>query len=269
MPFLNDDSFHNILSFALFSICAGLVAVLVWLLLRRLRRQPVMCDQETMTVEPSVKRGSIVESGMGARRKESGSQIPGPDGTTQRDRKHSAGEGRWQQAASGAPTTTAAAGSAKTSPSGGAERVDEAKAEPRKQSITAATSSPGDSRQTSVITNKSKKRRHSESKKPPGGSSAVDKEDSKGRRSSAPSKTTSKAGSKAGSKPSSRRGSMQHSQASASKAPELAPRKSSSSEVPGVSALLIRRPSTSSKSSQRSSRATRYVGETPKVLTDR
>ncbi|KAL3240223.1 hypothetical protein MRX96_047933 [Rhipicephalus microplus] len=185
-----------------------------------------MCDQETMTVEPSVKRGSIVESGMGARRKESGSQIPGPDGTTQRDRKHSAGEGRRQQAASGAPTTTAdqrsheqvqeapplgvqkaTRGAAvrwtrKTARDGGAAFPQRP---PRKLAPKPAQSHPRDEARCSI-------RKHRPARRP-----------------------------------------------------NRLPRKSSSTEGPGVSALLIRRPSTSSKSSQRSSRATRYVGETPKV----
>lgn len=268
MPFFSDDSFHNVLSFALFSICAGLVAALVWVLLRRLRRQRQMCDQETMTVEPSAKQGSILESGAGASHKESVPQIPGLDTATHDKRKQSVGEGQ-HQAASGSPTKTAAAESAKTSPPGGAEQVAEAKAESKEQSVAAAAGSPGDSRQTSVLTNKSKKRRHSESKKPPESSSAADKADGKGRRSSVPSKTASKvgskAGSKAGSKQSSRRGSMQHSKTSPSKESAGDVRKSSSSELPGVPALLIRRPSTSSKSSQRSNRSTRYVRESPKV----
>lgn len=269
MPFFSDDSFHNVLSFALFSICAGLVAALVWVLLRRLRRQRQMCDQETMTVEPSAKQGSILESGAGASHKESVPQMPGLDTATHDKRKQSAGEGQ-HQAASGSPTKTAAAESAKTSPPGAAERV--AEAESKEQSVAAAAGSPGDSRQASVLTNKSKKRRHSESKKSPESSSAA-KADGKGRRSSVPSKTASKTGSKAGSKagskpsskPSSRRGSMQHSKTSPSKESAGAVRKSSSSELPGVPALLIRRPSTSSKSSQRSNRSTRYVRESPKV----
>ncbi|KAH6942246.1 hypothetical protein HPB50_002066 [Hyalomma asiaticum] len=262
MSFGDDDSFHNVLSFVLFTICAGLVALLVWVLLRRLRRQRHMCDQETMTVEPNVKPASVAEavSGTGASNRESVPQIPGLDEATKSDRKPSE---RLQPTSSGAANATAAAETAKSSPPGKQEPVAEAKAESKKQAIAGGAGLPGDSSEASVLTNKSKKRRPSVSKMAPEGcSGAADKEDGKGRRSSAASKTGSKAGSKAGSKPSSRRGSVQ--QASASKADAVAARKSSSSEV-HVPALLIRRPSTDSRSSQRSNRSTRYVRETPKV----
>ncbi|KAH6939352.1 hypothetical protein HPB50_017406 [Hyalomma asiaticum] len=264
MSFGDDDSFHNVLSFVLFTISAALVAVLVWVLLRRLRRQRHMCDQETMTVEPNVKPASVAEavSGTGASIRESVPQIPGLDEATKRDRKPSE---RLQPTSSGAANATAAAETTKSSPPGGPEPVAEAKAESKKQATAGGAGLPGDSSEASVLTNKSKKRRLSVSKMAPEGSSgAADKEDGKGRRSSAASKTGSKAGSKAGSKPSSRRGSVQQSQASASKAGTVAARESSSSEV-HVPALLIRRPSTDSRSSLRSNRSTRYVRETPKV----
>ncbi|KAL1485303.1 hypothetical protein MTO96_047351, partial [Rhipicephalus appendiculatus] len=65
MSFFSDESFHNMLSFVLFCICAGLVGLLVWVLLRRLQRRPQMCDQETMTVEPSAKQGKRHRVGHG------------------------------------------------------------------------------------------------------------------------------------------------------------------------------------------------------------
>ncbi|XP_075557459.1 uncharacterized protein LOC142589765 [Dermacentor variabilis] len=262
MTVWDDDAFHNVLSFALFTICVALVAVLVWVLLRRLRRDRQMRDQETMTVEPSAKPGSMADSvsGTGASHKGSVLQVPGADAhdAIKGHKGSSVGEGP-RLADSQAPTTTAATETDLSSPPGGAERNHKAKSESKEQSAAPCASSPGDSRQTSVLTGKSKKQRHSETKKSPENDKA-EKEDGKGGRSSAASKTGSKAGSKAGSKPSSRRGSVQHSQASASgKAVDK------SASVPAVAALLIRRPSSSSKSSQRSNRSTRYVHETPKV----
>ncbi|XP_070380382.1 brain acid soluble protein 1-like [Dermacentor albipictus] len=251
----DDGTFHNFLSFALFTICVALVAVLVWVLLRRLRRDRQMRDQETMTVEPCAKPGSMADSvsGTGASHKESVLQVPGADAhdTTKGNQGPSVGEGP-RLADSQAPTTTAAPETNLSSPPGGSERSPEAKPESKEQSAAPCASSPGDSRQTSVLTGKSKKRRHSESKKSPETGKA-EKEDGKGGRSGAASKT--------GSKPSSRRGSVPPSQASASG--EAVEDKSAS--VPAVAALLIRRPSSSSKSSQRSNRSTRYVRETPKV----
>lgn len=274
MSIWDDDAFHNVLSFALFTICALLVGVLVWVLLRRLRRQREMRDQETMTVEPSVKQASIADSvsGTGASRKESTLQIPGVEAheTTKSHQRSSVGEGP-QLADSQAPTTTAAPDTTKSPPPGGSEQITEAKAEAKaeakEQSSALGAASPGDSRQTSVLTSKSKRHHHSHSKKSPE-SGKAEKEDGKGRKSSAASKTGSKVGSKAGSKPPSRRSSVQHSQASAGKASAVDGKGASSklsASMPAVPALLIRRPSTDSKSSQRSNRSTRYVRETPKV----
>ncbi|XP_077489855.1 uncharacterized protein LOC144100841 [Amblyomma americanum] len=241
------DPIHDTISFVLFTVCAALVAVLVWVLLRRMRRVRQMRDQETMTAgEPSAKLPSTADSvsAAGVSRKDSAVQTS-PDRVLQAPA--GIAEGRTSTAPPAAKTIPAAGAETVSSPPGGAategiaetkaESKSAAKAEPDKKGRAAdgATSkpsdtTPADSSQLSGLKKKSKRRR-----------SSINKSATEG-----------------GSKPPSRRDSLQRSLISTAKS-------ASSSERPAVPALLIRRPSTDSRSSQRSNRSTRYVGEVPKV----
>ncbi|XP_077527683.1 uncharacterized protein LOC144139072 [Haemaphysalis longicornis] len=241
MSFLDAESMQDFVSFLLFVFCALLVALLVWVLLRR-RRHAYRAQRDaegTTTGEPSMAKRPSIDVPAGRVGMPSGARITpdanGPAGTSDGPRLVSGSDSARTAGADAARTAAAiSVPSGEATSKGAAESF--ASKELSSERMTSGLSSMDNQEKGGVASahaSKSKKRKDG------------------GRRSSGGG----------GSKSSSRRASVQRSQASSlDKAG-----KSSSSERPAVPALLIRRPSTDSKSSLRSTRSTRYVGDKPKV----
>ncbi|XP_077527632.1 uncharacterized protein LOC144139004 [Haemaphysalis longicornis] len=213
MAFLDAESMEDFVSLLLFVLCALLVALLVWVLLRR-RQHAYRAQRDaegTTTGEQSLAKRPSIDVPAGGVGMPSGARITpdanGPAGTGQGPRLVS---GLDSERAAGLPPIT---------------HQDDCRCSSADERVKGGA--------TGALPSKSKRRKD-------GGS-----------RTSVVS----------GSRSSSRGASVPRSQASSlDKAG-----KSSASERPAVPALLIRRPSTDSKSSQRSTRSTRYVGDKPKV----
>ncbi|XP_077527685.1 uncharacterized protein LOC144139075 [Haemaphysalis longicornis] len=241
MAFLDAESMEDFVPLLLFVLCALLVALLVWVLLRR-RRHAYRAQRDaegTTTGEQSLaKRPSMDVQADGAGMPSGARITPDANGP--------AGTGQGPRLVSGSDSERAAGAGAFSTPSG--EATSKGAPESFASPTGLASKELSSERATSGLS--------SVDKHPKGGATGAHASKSKrrkdgGSRSSGGGGTTS----------SSRRASVQRSQASSlGKAG-----KSSSSELPAVPALLIRRPSTDSKSSQRSSRSTRYVGDKPKV----
>lgn len=233
-------------NFANTSVCALLLALLLWVLLRR-RRHAYRAQRDaegTITGEQSLPKRPSIDGPADGVGKPSGARFTpdanGPAGTGQGPRLVSGADSEIPSVADTAKTAAALStlsgeATSKGAPESLATPTGLASKELSSERVASASSSVA---------------RHSK-----GGGSGVSAPKSSKRRKDGGSAISG------GSKSSSGRTSVQRSQASS--LGKVA--KSSSSERPAVPALLIRRPSTDSKSSQRSNRSTRYVGDKPKV----